>query len=577
MPAWFERDPERLEQELKALEDRGVAYEIDEAARIDGRIRITLKYPYKDRRIELTATYPDLFPYFKPEVDAPELRLARHQSLLGTTLCLLGRRTHNWHVTDTLAGILSGNLGHLVDFEETGDIEAIRRVEEPQGEPVSDYYNSAATEGSYLLFETAWRVDPAVERGVLNVKCRWVSSGDPAKPDVFQGYIENVSDETGKALCSWSGPVLPGKFQSARIRWVRANRRHFFGPNELLETTGDHRSWLISPLQKSTGMKQVCCAVLVEEEITQGQYGDGWLALQLNQSKARKGFRPPVTPSIIQTFRAGPDDLFSRMPGSSELRTKTVAVFGLGAIGAPTALELARHGVGRLQLIDHDIVDPATVRRWPIGLPAFGCSKPEVLAERIMSEYPWTDVDVNKMKVGGLPDPDQPPGNQRDHIWNILKDCDLLLDCTAELGVNHFLSDMAQASAKPYVLANATPGAAGGMVAVFTEGEPCWICMREGFYGATPSLALPPEDEAGTSQPPGCAEPTFTGRSCDLLEISLQAVRSCLSVLVGGNTVNRSNEQVLTLGLVSDTGAPVPPTWKTQAVIGRKECSCISR
>src|SRR3546814_7142199 len=59
----------------------------------------------------------------------------------------------------------------------------------------------------------------------------------------------------------------------------------------------------------------------------------------------------------------------------------------------------------------------------------------------------------------------------------------LMIDCTAEMGVNHFLSEFARVRGLPYLIANATPGAWGGIVARFEPASPCWMCFRHALYG----------------------------------------------------------------------------------------------
>src|SRR3546814_15154931 len=84
-------------------------------------------------------------------------------------------------------------------------------------------------------------------------------------------------------------------------------------------------------------------------------------------SRRKKGLPRSITGSFVRAARAGPTDLAARMPAAATLPDTSVIFFGLGAIGAPAAIELARAGLGKLTLVDHDIVEPATVRRWVYG------------------------------------------------------------------------------------------------------------------------------------------------------------------------------------------------------------------
>ena len=50
-------------------------------------------------------------------------------------------------------------------------------------------------------------------------------------------------------------------------------------------------------------------------------------------------------------------------PGQQRLRAATVALIGIGGLGAPAALYLAAAGVGRLRLIDPDQVALSNLQR----------------------------------------------------------------------------------------------------------------------------------------------------------------------------------------------------------------------
>ena len=87
-----------------------------------------------------------------------------------------------------------------------------------------------------------------------------------------------------------------------------------------------------------------------------------------NKSKKRaKQEKTKIGHYGAKVFYASPTDLFTRIPELKPLREKTVAVFGLGCLGAPSVLEFARAGVECIRLVDFDVVDPATGVRWPLG------------------------------------------------------------------------------------------------------------------------------------------------------------------------------------------------------------------
>jgi len=102
--AWWVRQPERYEYELAQLDAAGIDYSMDEVARDEGILRLDLSIPGEEgESLKLQVTFPDLYPYFRFEVRAPEIDLPHHQNPFSKNLCLLGRSTRHWNTSDTLA------------------------------------------------------------------------------------------------------------------------------------------------------------------------------------------------------------------------------------------------------------------------------------------------------------------------------------------------------------------------------------------------------------------------------------------------------------------------------------------
>lgn len=235
---------------------------------------------------------------------------------------------------------------------------------------------------------------------------------------------------------------------------------------------------------------------------------------------------------ICRSGRAGSSDLSARVPELSHMAQKTVSLFGLGAIGAPIALELARAGVGTLRILDHDYVDPATAVRWPFGFSEAGHQKTECLARFIRANYPLTEVVVEDHFLGAVVQRER----RRDSevVAAMVDGASLIIDATAEVGIQTYLSIISEDASVPYMSVDATPGAWGGSICRIDPDNTggCWNCFRSCLYADDPPLIpLPPMNPSGDVQPVGCAEPTFTGSSFDLGMISMQAVRMAVSTL----------------------------------------------
>ena len=87
----------------------------------------------------------------------------------------------------------------------------------------------------------------------------------------------------------------------------------------------------------------------------------------------------------------------------SKLNNARVAVFGLGGVGGHAVDALARAGIGTLDLIDNDKVDPTNINRQLIALQStVGKYKTEAFAERIKDIDP--DIKVNIHTTFFLPE-----------------------------------------------------------------------------------------------------------------------------------------------------------------------------
>ena len=72
-----------------------------------------------------------------------------------------------------------------------------------------------------------------------------------------------------------------------------------------------------------------------------------------------------------------------------------VLVAGLGGVGSYCAEALARAGVGKLTLVDHDVVAPSNInRQLPALLSTVGQSKAELMRARIMDINPKCELHI---------------------------------------------------------------------------------------------------------------------------------------------------------------------------------------
>lgn len=82
-----------------------------------------------------------------------------------------------------------------------------------------------------------------------------------------------------------------------------------------------------------------------------------------------------------------------------KLKAARVAVCGLGGLGSHIAIMLARSGLGGLELIDFDVVEPSNLNRQAYRVSDLGRLKTEALREQILQINPYTEVKIHTLRV----------------------------------------------------------------------------------------------------------------------------------------------------------------------------------
>lgn len=88
----------------------------------------------------------------------------------------------------------------------------------------------------------------------------------------------------------------------------------------------------------------------------------------------------------------------------AKLAASHVTVIGIGGVGGHLVEALARSGVGKLTLMDGDVVDPSNLNRQIVALHStLGCFKAETMAQRVRDINPDCQVTaINKYYVPGF-------------------------------------------------------------------------------------------------------------------------------------------------------------------------------
>lgn len=85
--------------------------------------------------------------------------------------------------------------------------------------------------------------------------------------------------------------------------------------------------------------------------------------------------------------------------GMYKLKNSTIAVFGVGGVGSFAVEGLVRTGIGRIILVDYDIIDITNINRQiHASQETIGRYKVDAMKDRILSINPYIDVITHKEK-----------------------------------------------------------------------------------------------------------------------------------------------------------------------------------
>ena len=97
--------------------------------------------------------------------------------------------------------------------------------------------------------------------------------------------------------------------------------------------------------------------------------------------------------TALRVWRLDRDFLMPRGGAMSELNDRSALVVGCGAVGGIIATEIARSGVGRLDLVDGDDLGEENTYRHVLGQASWGKNKAGALEEFISNNIPYIEVD----------------------------------------------------------------------------------------------------------------------------------------------------------------------------------------
>jgi adenylyltransferase/sulfurtransferase len=169
------------------------------------------------------------------------------------------------------------------------------------------------------------------------------------------------------------------------------------------------------------------------------------------------------------------------MEGQLKLKNAKVLLVGTGGLGAPLGLYLAAAGIGRIGLVDFDVVDFTNLQRQVIhGTKDVGRKKLDSAADRMRDINPNVQLDRYEVALGS------------DNALDILSGYDLVIDGTDNFPTRYLVNDACVLLKKPNVYGSIFRFEGQSTVFAY-EGGPCYRCL----YPEPPPPGLVPSCAEG--------------------------------------------------------------------------------
>ena len=153
--------------------------------------------------------------------------------------------------------------------------------------------------------------------------------------------------------------------------------------------------------------------------------------------------------------------------GQKSISHSSVSVLGCGALGTVAAEILARAGVGRLRIIDRDVVEWSNLQRQALfdeSDATLGRSKSAAAADRLVEIN--SEINVEPIVADVI----------AQNIESLLIDSDLVIDATDNFSVRFLLNDWSLKHQTAWVHGGCV-GATGQIRLFDGKGKPCFRCL----------------------------------------------------------------------------------------------------
>ena len=169
------------------------------------------------------------------------------------------------------------------------------------------------------------------------------------------------------------------------------------------------------------------------------------------------------------------------LEGQGKLKSASVLIIGAGGLGTPSSTYLAAAGVGRIGIVDFDVIEKSNLHRQVLySEKDIGKSKADIARQRLLEINPNVSVEVHKVRLDST------------NALDILGSYDIIMDGTDNFPTRHLVNDACVLLGKPNVYASIFRFEGQASVFYAREG-PCYRCL----YPEPPPPGLVPSCAEG--------------------------------------------------------------------------------
>jgi hypothetical protein len=542
-PSWFEKNPEWLEDEEKAFAAKGYSFALVEELLARKLVVFEGDVEADDGVHRLKLIYPPGFPDIGPAVFDLTKKYERHQAPNSGHLCL-----PDWTDDKTGADCVVDAINLFNIYHE--DPDKIKDHETEAPEPASIWFPYEANSSVIIptslceFGETSW--------GSFDI--RFFQMGPNGS--LAQGVLVRVEDVANNSEQTFSPKGHLSSGQSFIGTWIKCESPPPFS----IKSFEDLKKWFLQQGNKNSHRlkkavrdnlkdlhkkdKNAECELIGINYSDEGPrrytfHGQWLMGMKLKYGPYK--FEGLLSPSL---FGVG-DDYYQRIPSLRNLQGRGIVLVGLGALGSGVALELARAGVSRFLLVDHDSYSADNVVRQSVDLRWSGIPKVLAIQTLIQDINPLAEVTTFPVRLGYpfyYENAKVTENNDTVSVFaELVQQYDLIISTVANMGVDYIINEVVLAHNKPSIFSSVLNGSWGGFVFSSLPESACLECYghhkedynSRGVDNKVGNVNYDTTNEVLYAR--GCNEPTFTGTGFDASIISNLTTRMAVQILLKGH------------------------------------------